>query len=129
MYYKFPTLLIKDKKYRQLSNDAKLLYMYLFARCELSDKNGWRDDEGKTYIYCNRESMARFLGLSMPTTVKMFNQLVNSGLVRAVKKERSSSARLYVKNLLSSGELIKDSSDSNENDNLREILFKKFMEM
>lgn len=40
-FYRVPRLLIKDKRFKGLSNDAKLLYGLMLDRMSLSMKNGW----------------------------------------------------------------------------------------
>ncbi len=41
-------MLIKDRRFKGLSNDAKLFYGLMLGRMSLSMKNGWFDDENKT---------------------------------------------------------------------------------
>ena len=40
-FYRIPRLLIKDERFKGLSNDAKLLYGLMLDRLALSIKNGW----------------------------------------------------------------------------------------
>ena len=49
-FYRIPRLLIKDKRFKGLSSDAKLLYGLMLDRMSLSMKNGWLDDENRAYI-------------------------------------------------------------------------------
>ena len=105
MYCKFPNALIKDKKYKKLSNDAKLLYTLMFARCEMSLKNNWYDEDNKAYIYFTISEMSELLGISKPTAVNVFRQLKAANLVTVGKREGKNSPKLYVKNLLSKNEL------------------------
>ena len=44
-YYQFPTFLIQ----LTISQTAKLIYMVLYDRARLSQKNDWIDEEG--YVY------------------------------------------------------------------------------
>ena len=50
-FYRIPRLLIKDARFKGLSNDAKLLYGLMLDRMSLSMKNEWLDEENKAYIY------------------------------------------------------------------------------
>lgn len=50
-FFKVPCQLITNPQFRQLSNDAKLLYAMLLDRMSLSARNGWYDDsEFSVYI-------------------------------------------------------------------------------
>ena len=50
-FMKFPTALIKDEKYRHLSEKAKIVFTICLSKAELSMKNGWIDKYGKVFIY------------------------------------------------------------------------------
>ena len=45
-YLPYPRFLLK----MDISQTAKLLYALLLDRCTLSQKNGWQDSEGRTFI-------------------------------------------------------------------------------
>ena len=53
-FFRIPQLLIKDKRFKCLSTDAKLLYGLMLDRMTLSMKNGWLDAQNRAYIYCKR---------------------------------------------------------------------------
>ncbi len=46
-FYRVPRLLIKDRRFKGLSSDAKLLYGLMLDRMALSMKNGWLDGENE----------------------------------------------------------------------------------
>ena len=50
-YFRIPRLLVRSKKFKTLSTDAKLLYGLMLDRMGLSAKHGWYDDLGRVYIY------------------------------------------------------------------------------
>ena len=50
-FLRIPKLLFKDKRFKGLSSDSKLLYALLLDRMSLSSKNGWFDNENRVYIY------------------------------------------------------------------------------
>jgi len=141
MYCKFPNALIKDKKYKKRSNDAKLLYTLMFARCEMSLKNNWYDEDNKAYIYFTISEMSELLGVSKPTAVNVFRQLKAANLVTVGKREGKNSPRLYVKNLLSKKEsYFKNDSKSDtgygidlyppsyDSDEIGSLLFAQYLE-
>ena len=55
-YFRIPKALFQDRRFRQLSTDARTLYGILLDRMSLSVKNGWLDEQGRVYIiYTVRE--------------------------------------------------------------------------
>lgn len=79
-FYQIPKSLISEK-YKYLSSDAKLLYMLLRDRMELSSKNGWVNGKGEVYLIFTREEVGKMLYLSKPTVTKAFNQLIKHELI------------------------------------------------
>ena len=53
-----PRVLITEPCYVGLSMDAKYLYAIMLDRLKLSVKNGYLDDDGKTFMYCSVEDAA-----------------------------------------------------------------------
>ena len=56
-FFRIPQLLIKDRRFKCLSTDAKLLYGLMLDRMTLSMKNGWLDAQNRAYIYYSMESI------------------------------------------------------------------------
>ena len=50
-YFRIPRLLVRSKRFKTLSTDAKLLYGLMLDRMGLSAKHGWYDELGRVYIY------------------------------------------------------------------------------
>lgn len=50
-FFQIPMSLVLEPKYKNLKNDAIMLYAILDNRRSLSYKNNWRDEEGKYYFY------------------------------------------------------------------------------
>ena len=73
-FFKFPKPFIYDEKYKSLSNHAKLLYMLLFGRLELSIKNGWHDRDGNVFQYYTNEQLMVDLNSSEKTIIKFKKQ-------------------------------------------------------
>ena len=61
-FFRIPQLLIKDRRFKCLSTDAKLLYGLMLDRMTLSMKNGWLDAQNRAYIYYSMESIMEDLG-------------------------------------------------------------------
>ena len=49
-FIRVPKILLQNEAFHGISVEAKLLYSLLFDRTELSNKNGWRDDQDRVYI-------------------------------------------------------------------------------
>lgn len=49
-FYRIPRPLIRNKRFKGLSTDAKLLYGLMLDRMSLSAKNRWYDEQGRVYI-------------------------------------------------------------------------------
>ena len=50
-FMKLPTVLIKDPKYKYISEKAKIVFAICLNKAELSIKNGWIDKYSKIFIY------------------------------------------------------------------------------
>ena len=50
-FYRIPKALFRDRRFQQLSTDAKTLYGILLDRMSLSAKNNWLDSQGRVFIY------------------------------------------------------------------------------
>ena len=59
-----PKELLFDNRYKQLTIEAILLYAYMLDRLKLSIENGWKDSDGKVFIYFSLESIMDLLKCS-----------------------------------------------------------------
>ena len=50
-FYRIPKVLIKDKRFKGLSSDAKILYGLMLDRMSLSKQNGWIDNQNRECLY------------------------------------------------------------------------------
>ena len=106
-FYRVPRLLVKDKRFRKLSSDAKLLYGLMIDRMSLSVKNGWFDDGNRAYIYYTVENIMEDLGCSKPTCSKIMAELDDKkgiGLIERKKQGLGKPDMIYVKNFVLSEE-------------------------
>ena len=95
-FFKFPKPFIYDEKYKNLSNNAKLMYMLLFGRLELSIKNGWHDKEGNVFQYYTNEQLMVDLNSSEKTTIKFKKELKDVGLLEEVRQGNNLPNRIYI---------------------------------
>lgn len=96
-FFKFPKPFIYDEKYKRLSNNAKLLYMLLFDRLELSLKNGWHDKDGNVFQYYTNEQLMIDLNCnSNKTIIKIKKELKDAGLITEVRQGMNLPNRIYL---------------------------------
>lgn len=86
-----------DERYKTLSVSAKFLHMHLYDRRRLSQERGWTDENGSVYVYFGREEMARLLGASERTAIRVMGELTDARLVTVGCRDGGLSPRLYVK--------------------------------
>ena len=103
-FIKFPRLLIKDERYRQLDSDAKILYGLMLDRMSLSQKNNWYDDQGRAYIYYTLDEVQNDLGRGREKTVKVMDELERIGLIERRRQGQGKPSAIYVKKFATSVE-------------------------
>ena len=92
-YLPYPRFLLK----MDISHTAKLLYALLLDRSTLSQKNGWQDSEGRTYIVYPIAEMAEVMKKGSTTIKGALNELDAAGLLERRRTGFSCANRLYVK--------------------------------
>ena len=80
-----------------LSYTARLLYALLLDRITLSQKNGWQDSEGRTYIFYPVSEIAETLDKGRTAIKSALNELDAAGLLVRERRGFSAPNRLYVK--------------------------------
>ena len=126
-FYRVPRLLIKDKRFKGLSSDAKLLYGLMLDRMSLSVKNRWFDEDNRAYIYYTVEEIMNDLGCSHGTCTKIMSELDNRKGIGLIEKTRQGLGRpdiIYVKNFVTacaSGPIEDDERKSDNTDVFTEV--------
>lgn len=92
-FFPYPRFLLK----MDVSHTARLLYALLLDRSTLSQKNGWQDSEGRTYIVYPIAEIVEMLDKSTTTIKDALNELDASGLLVRERRGFSAPNRLYVK--------------------------------
>ncbi len=92
-FFRYPRFLLK----MDLPQTAKLLYALLLDRSALSQKNGWQDSEGRTYIVYPITEIAEILDKSTMTIQNSLKELDIAGLLERERRGFSAPNRLYVK--------------------------------
>ena len=92
-FFPYPCFLLK----MDLSYTARLLYALLLDRTTLSQKNGWQDSEGRTYIFYPVSEIAETLDKGRTAIKSALNELDAAGLLVRERRGFSAPNRLYVK--------------------------------
>lgn len=96
-YYQLPKFLFgKDSYFKNLSNNAKVLYSILRDRHELSLSNGWEDENHDVYLIYSRDAMAEILNMSQPTLRKVIKELITCGLMEEVRQGLNKPNLIYL---------------------------------
>ena len=98
-FYRIPKILMNDPHFEMVSMEAKLLYGMMLDRLDLSAKNGWRDEDGRIYIYFTIEDISRNFGCGKDKAVKILKELEkDAGLIERRKQGQGRPTMIYVKN-------------------------------
>ena len=118
-FYRVPRILIKDKRFRKLSNDAKLLYGLMIDRMALSMKNEWLDNKNRAYIIYTLESITEDLNCGRDKAMKVLGELDSNkgiGLIERVRRGLGKPDIIYVKNFIGAVEKENIVEEGNESD-------------
>lgn len=100
-FFRIPRQLVKDKRFKNLSAEAKLLYGLLLDRMALSIRNGWRDEAGRVFIYYTLQEIQEDLGCCHDTATKLLRELGSGktgfGLIERIRQGPGFPAKIYVK--------------------------------
>ncbi len=123
-FFRIPKLLVKDKRFEGVSNDAKLLYGLMLDRMSLSVKNKWFDSENRAYIIYTVEDVMEDMNCANGKACKLLINLEQIGLIERKKPGLGRPAIIYVKNFMSifhdDNEFKIDETDSFQHDDLQE---------
>lgn len=100
-YFRIPRLLVRSKKFKTLSTEAKLLYGLMLDRMGLSAKHGWYDELGRVYIYYTLYEIQADLVCGHNKAVRLLAELDGGtcgfALIERVKQGQGRPAKIYVK--------------------------------
>lgn len=96
LFYKMPKALFEDPAYKKLSDGGKLLYCVLLNRMGLSQKNEWRDENGKVYIYYTNRKLRELFGWGHDKVTGRYKELERAGLIRRRKDKIGGPDSIYV---------------------------------
>lgn len=115
-FYKFEKWILAENKLKKLSPSAKLLYMVIRDREELSLKNAkdFTDKEGYLFQYFDQVKAGDLLGLSKNAIIKAFKDLQEYKLIEVVRQGQGKPNRLYVLDYEVSVDTLKELSYENK---------------
>ena len=91
---------LMDEVYSDISTDVKYLYTLMLDRVSLSMRKGWRDNDGRVYIYFTLKDAERHLKVGKNKAVNLFKRLEELDLIRRRKQGQGKPARVYVRRLV-----------------------------
>lgn len=97
-FYKFPKALFSER-YKDISNEAKLLYTLLYDRLSLSKKNDWYDRDHHLYIYFTIKEVTQKLNIDHDKASRLFKELEKVHLIKRQRQGQGKPSVIYVKNL------------------------------
>jgi len=103
-FYQMPKFLFEGE-FKNLNNDARVLYSVLKDRHELSLVNQWVNEDNEVYIIFSRIEMCEVLGLSENTILKAIKILKQFNLIEEERIGLGQANRIYlltVKTLINS---------------------------
>ena len=95
-FLRFPAVFLSSQRYRELSAESKLVYMLLLDRMTLSQRNGWKDEDGDVYLVFPREEISRLLHISYRKAIASFHELAGAGLIYEQRCGLGLPNRIYV---------------------------------
>ncbi len=100
-FYRIPRSLIKDERFKGISNDAKLLYGLMLDRMGLSMKNNWIDEENRAFIRYTVENIMEDINCGKEKAVKLMAELDSVKGIGLIERKRIGLGKpdiIYVKN-------------------------------
>ncbi len=99
VFFRIPKALISDKRFKNMSTDAKLLYGLMLDRMGLSLKNKWLDEENRVYIIYTVDDIIIDLGCARQKVSKLLEELdLAFGLIERKRQGLGKPNIIYVKN-------------------------------
>lgn len=85
-FYRLPKVLITDKRFKELSDSAKLLYGLMLDRMSLSARNGWFDEEERVFIKYSFSNIMEDLNCAKEKASRLMKELEDIGLIWRVSQ-------------------------------------------
>lgn len=96
VFYQFPKALLHNKRYKNISPGAKIMYMVLRDRQDLSIKNGWVDDDGHIFFYFDVRNLSEVLSCSTASVNKYKKELRKHKLLYETRQGQGKPNKMYI---------------------------------
>ena len=117
-FYKFDKWILAEESLKKLSLTAKVLYMLIKDREEISIKNAdkFTDEEGYLFQYFDQVKVGELMGISKNAVIKAFKDLQEYKLIEVVRQGQGKPNRIYVLDYEVSEDTLKELSYKNKKD-------------
>lgn len=119
-FYQLPKELVKNERFKTLTDSAKILYSLLRDRVSLSVKNNWVDELGRVYIIFTLAEIMENLGCADQKATKSMKELQKMGLVESIRRGLGKPNVIYVKNFATDLKNTKESHQTLVSTQIRE---------
>ena len=98
-FYRLPRVFLTNEFYSDISTEIKVLYSLMLDRVALSMRNGWREDDGRVFIYFTLNDAIRLLHVGKNKAVSLFQQMEKLDLIHRRKQGLGKPARVFLRTL------------------------------
>ncbi len=112
-FFRIPKVLFEKPCFKELRCEAKLLYGMMLDQLSLSRKNGWIDEEGRTFIIYTEKVIGEEMGVSADTARKYIRDLEQIGLIEKKRRGQGRADMIYVKNFVKPKKSVSDQKEEN----------------
>ena len=88
---------LMNEVYSDIPAEVKYLYSLMLDRVSLSMRKGWRDEDGRVYIYFTLKDAERHLDVGKNKAVNLFKRMEELDLIHRRKQGQGKPARVYVR--------------------------------
>ena len=114
-YYQIPKGLFTNPIYKDMGIDAKVIYAFLKDRMSLSNRNGWKDENGDIYLLFSQESIADILNCSVSTVSRAMRSLRQYDLIDVIRQGLNKPNKIYIRHIKTcTGDLSGHVTDANQ---------------
>ncbi|KGO31626.1 plasmid replication initiation protein [Oenococcus alcoholitolerans] len=99
LFFQFPKVLLYGKKYKKLSDSAKLAYIVLKDRLEYSIKNNWIDENNNVYFVFTISELKDLFNCSNDKAIKIKHELEDASLLLQKRIGLNKPNHLYLADL------------------------------
>lgn len=96
VFFQLPKSIHCNRQYKELSIEARYLYMLMYDRNKLSIANNWINENGDIYIFFSVESICEEMKVGNKKAIKLKKELIKSKLIEDVRQGMNKPNIIYV---------------------------------